>query len=52
LLGQINDVIGGLDAIRRNKYTRQPERLRAWQSANHVERAPQWEKKPTAVTPP
>jgi hypothetical protein len=28
-----------------NKYTRQPEKLRAWQSASHVERAPQREKK-------
>src|SRR5437867_5171146 len=27
------------------KYTRQPEKLRAWQSASHVERAPEREKK-------
>lgn len=54
LLGEINDVIGGLDAIMFNKYTRQPEKLRAWQSASHVERAPQRNKKPTppAPTPP
>jgi hypothetical protein len=53
LLGQINDVIGGLDAIMFNKYTRVPEKLRAWQSASHVERAPQREKKtPTPPTPP
>src|SRR5258708_3682871 len=38
LLGDINDVIGGLDAVMFNKYTRQPEKLRAWQSASHVER--------------
>ncbi len=29
LIGQINDVVGGLDAIMFNKYTRQPEKLRA-----------------------
>jgi hypothetical protein len=53
LLGQINDVIGGLDAIMFNKSTRVPEKLRAWQSASHVERAPQREKKtPTPPTPP
>jgi len=52
LLGQINDVVGGLDAIMFNKYTRQPEKLRARQSASHVERAPQREKKPAPVTPP
>jgi len=53
LLGQINDTIIGLDAIMYNKYTRQPEKLRAWQSASHVERSPQREKKPEPpVTPP
>ena len=51
-MSQINDVITGLDAIMYNKYTRQPEKLRAWQSASHVERAPQREKKTTPVTPP
>ena len=38
-----------LDAIMHNKYTRVPEKLRAWQSASHIERAPQREKHP-AVT--
>ena len=38
-----------LDAIIRNKYTRNPDKLRAWDSASHIERAPQREKKP--VTP-
>ncbi len=52
LIGQINDVVGGLDAIMFNKYTRQPEKLRAWQSASHVERAPQREKKPTPAPTP
>jgi hypothetical protein len=35
-----------LDAIMHNKYTRNPDKLRAWKSASHVERAPQREKKP------
>lgn len=35
-----------------NKYTRQPEKLRAWQSASHVERVPQREKKPTPAPTP
>lgn len=53
LLGQANDEITELDAIMYNKYTRQPEKLRAWQSASHVERAPQREKKtPAPPTPP
>jgi hypothetical protein len=34
-----------------NKYTRVPDKLRAWKSASHVERAPQREKKPEAPTP-
>jgi len=34
-----------LDAIMHNKYTRVPERLRTWQSASHIERAAQREKK-------
>lgn len=50
-LDKINDEIGELDAIMHNKFTRQPEKLRAWQSASHVERAPQREKKPTATPP-
>ena len=47
-----------LDAIMHNKYARQPEKLRAWQSASHIERAPQREKKAPAnastpfTTPP
>jgi len=31
----------------RNKYTRNADKLRAWDSASHIERAPQREKKPT-----
>ncbi|HEY0549183.1 MAG TPA: hypothetical protein VGF13_06240 [Verrucomicrobiae bacterium] len=45
LLGKISDEVAELDAIMHNKYTRQPEKLRAWQSASHVERAAQREKK-------
>ena len=39
-----------LDAIMRNKYARTPDKLRAWQSASHIERAPQREKKPAGGT--
>lgn len=35
-----------LDAIIHNKYARNPDKLRAWDSASHIERAPQREKKP------
>jgi len=53
LLTQINTEIVQLDAIMYNKYTRQPDKLRAWQSASHLERAPQRAKKPTPPpTPP
>jgi hypothetical protein len=47
---QTNDELTELDAIMHYKYTRQPEKLRAWQRASHVEHAPQREKKPP--TPP
>lgn len=50
LLGRANDEVTELDALMHNKYTRQPEKLRAWQSASRVERAPQREKKQPAVT--
>ena len=40
-----------LDAIMRNKYTRNPDKLRAWDSASHIERAPQREKKPAPAPP-
>ncbi len=54
LLDKINVEVGELDAIMHNKYTRQPEKMRAWQSASHIERAPQREKKtvPAPTTPP
>jgi hypothetical protein len=45
LLGKGGVEVSGLNAIMYNKYTRQPEKLRAWQSASRVERAPQREKK-------
>jgi hypothetical protein len=38
-----------LDAIMHNKYERQPEKLRAWQGASRVERAPQRQKQLTVV---
>jgi len=56
LLGNANEEVVQLDTIMHNKYARQPEKLRAWQSASHVERAPQREKKaeppPATPTPP
>ena len=39
-----------LDAIVNNKYARNPEKLRAWESASHIERAPKREKKPAPTT--
>lgn len=39
LLGQAQSVITRLDAIIRNKYSSQPDKLLAWQSASHTERA-------------
>ena len=38
-----------LDAIFHNVFTRNPERLRAWLSASHIERAPKRAKKEEAV---
>jgi len=52
ILGKAADDVQALDAIMNNKYARQPEKLRAWQSASRVERAPQREKKSTPITAP
>ena len=41
-----------LDAIMHNKYARVPGKLRAWQSASHIERAPQREKQPAVTVLP
>jgi len=35
-----------LDTVMRNKYARNTDKLRAWDSASHIERAPQREKTP------
>ena len=35
-----------------NKYARNPDKLRAWESASHIECAPQREKKPAGGTTP
>jgi hypothetical protein len=42
-----------VDAIMHNKYSRDGDKLRAWKSASHIERAPQREKAPalTATRP-
>jgi hypothetical protein len=52
LLGKVNDEVVQLDTIMHNKYARQPEKLRAWQSASRVEHAPQREKKAEAPPAP
>lgn len=52
LLAQANKEVQELDAIMHNKYTREPEKLRAWKSASHVERAPQREKKTAPAKTP
>lgn len=53
LLQEAGKTITTLDAIMHNKYTRQPDKLRAWKSASHIERAPQRAKPPPPPpTPP
>lgn len=52
ILGEAADNVQELDAIMNNKYARQPEKLRAWQSASRIERAPQREKKPAGGNTP
>ncbi|MDH4445437.1 MAG: hypothetical protein QE267_09955 [Akkermansiaceae bacterium] len=60
VLGQIQSVVTRLDAVMQNPFRRAPEKLRAWQSASHIERAPVREakekdpKKPadSPLTPP
>ncbi len=48
LLSKAQGVITRLDAVMQNKYSRNPDKLIAWKSASHVERAP---KKAGATTP-
>ena len=44
-------IVGQLNAIMHNKYTRNPEKLRAWNSVSHTERTPHREKAlPTPTT--
>jgi hypothetical protein len=54
-LTEIFKEIRYLNAIMHNKYSRVPEKLRAWKSATHIERAPQRAKKngpaPTPAAP-
>ena len=54
LLGETSDEVDFLDTIMGNKYERQPEKLRAWESASRVERAPVRSKKdkPASVVAP
>jgi hypothetical protein len=51
LLQEASEIVTTLDAVMHNKYTRVPDKLRAWKSASHVERAAQREKKPEPPTP-
>jgi hypothetical protein len=51
LIGDGMKEVNYLDAIMHVKYARNAEKMRAWLSASHIERAPQREKKP-APTPP
>lgn len=50
ILSRATEDVQQLDAIMNNKYARQAEKLRAWQSASRVERAPVREKKATNLT--
>ncbi len=52
LLGKLNDEIAEIDAINHNKYARQPEKMRAWLSASHLERTAKKAVPAKAVTPP
>ena len=54
LLQEASEIVTTLDAVMHNKYTRVPDKLRAWKSASHVERAAHREKKqePPTPTPP
>jgi hypothetical protein len=49
LLGKGQSLVTQLDAIMHNKYARQPDTLRAWMSASHVEHATTRQKKPIAA---
>lgn len=53
LLASAAHEVQELDAIVKNKYTRNPAKLAAWRSASHVERSPQRSKTPNVPnTPP
>lgn len=55
VLGEISVEVDFLDTIMANKYERQPEKRRAWESASRVERAAvrsKKEKPASAITPP
>lgn len=54
LIQQLNAEVTELDTIMHNKYVGQPEKLAAWISASHVERAPRHKKNepaPASTTP-
>lgn len=51
-LGQAQELITHLDAVMHNKYSRDPDKLRAWKSATHVKRAAKRIKKTDGGTTP
>ena len=51
LTGEGMALVDLLDSALQTKYARNPDKLRAWQSASHLERAPQRAKKPAATAP-
>lgn len=51
-LKQLRAIVHELSAIMRNLYRQDPASLAAWQTASHVQRAPQRKKKTTNTPPP
>jgi hypothetical protein len=51
-LKRLRLIVHELDAIMRNLYRQDPGSLAAWQTASHVQRAPQRKKKTTTTPPP
>lgn len=51
-LKQLRAIVQELNAIMRNLYRQDPASLAAWESARHVQRAPQRKKKTNTTTPP
>ena len=52
LIREGKSIVKRLNAIMHNKYTRVPEKLRAWKSASHIERPPKKKKGQEPPPPP